>query len=630
MRRWIPAAIALLAACALAPATAAEEETRDERAEARKTAEDLAVLMVFHGDAGRFAEAIAKGRESARLHAAAGDAERAARVLTEVGSYCLKGGRQAEAVRVLQSALAVQRDLGDAVGACLSLNLLARTALLGPSPAEAVAWLKEGFDLVLARDLRGPYFLLANTAEKARSRLRADLPAPKAYFALLEADIAFRHGAGWPHQAERLMDERIFVLARDGRRDEAADAVREMISFQEVRGYRWGVAFGWHKLGLVLAEDASLGADRFERADEAYRLAQTIRDEIDDGANLAWTLNNRGYLRLLQKQYEAARTFFEKAVPLFDATHVLDGLRTAWTNLRETGRQAGWPALTAEADRALQALEKRTMPPEEPFSFSPERTALAYYLFLRERDRTPVVEIRGGAEELFFTVVSTSETFRVPVDPRPKAVKISFEAPASFFSKEKPAVAVCTFHVTGGRAVAYGQSFLFLAKGSCARADREDNLRLGPAQSPDVLATEAETESWAYPSTASPGHALRTMVEAVRRGEWEAFEGTLSPFARGWLDRESFEATAEKQAAVPLAGISILEAKRRNPAWVEIRYSYEADPGSASPPESTEEERQAAMDAYRKAFEKEYGENRYRAFLVRTARGWRVDFLDKD
>ncbi|GEM_PF-3407528 len=614
------------------PARAAEEGA--EAKEIRRHADDLVVLMEAFAEAGRWADAAAKGRDASRFYLAAGDARQAGRVLTRLGAVCIRGDRVAEGIRELKAALELQQRIGDPVGACLSLDLLAREAVKGPDPTEALPWLFEGFETVLAHDLRGAYVRLARTAERVRASFRSRKPAPGSYFDVVEREIDFHRNAGWPHSAERLMDERVYVLTRDERWDAAASRLREYVAFQESRGYRFGVAFGWHKLGLVLSQDEGLGAERFRKADEAYRMAQRLREEIGDEANLAWTLNNRGYLMLVQDRFDPARVLIERAIPLFKKYHARDGLETALANLSNLASEAGLGDLEREVQEEKKEAEGGEAPDPVPFMFSPKRESRAYYIFLRAGDREPVVRVEGRESSIGFVVLSTGEEFEVPVDPRPKTVRISFKAPSSFLSRETPPVAQCEFKLPGGRTVSYGPCFLFLEAGARALANREadGNFRL-PGDRPGT-GKEAGEEiavggSWTYPDASTPPNALRTAVAAMRRGRWEDFQRATSRFALSWIDRESFESTAEKLDVLPVE-ICLESGKRRNPAWVEIRYSYRVLWEEALEGIEGDPARRSRREALEARFAEAYGENRYVAFLVREGREWRLDFLDRE
>jgi hypothetical protein len=261
-------------------------------------------------------------------------------------------------------------------------------------------------------------------------------------------------------------------------------------------------------------------------------------------------------------------------------------------------------------------------------------------MFLREDDLSPVVRVFAEEERLLFGVVSTGEVFEVSVDPVPKRVTITFEAPQILFSPEKPALAKAEFTVHGGRGVLYGQSFLFMAPGAEARADRRGNFRLGREEPASVQKGDLDPDAEGYGELSSPVLALRTAVEAMNRGEWDRFTTAVSRFALTWINSASFQATHDKLIDLPM-GISVREAKWRNPAWVEIRYSYsplyaraleawEKERKKKGKPEPAEEDREKRRAELESRFREEYGKNRYVAFLVREGENWHLDFLDME
>jgi tetratricopeptide (TPR) repeat protein len=445
---------------------------------------------------------------------------------------------------------------------------------------------------------------------------------------------------GWSNHAEGLYFEKIQILKRDGRFEEAEACCNELVAFNRARGYDYGVGAAHHNLGLVLSARPKAKEAGFAGALRAYGDAQAIREKIGDHSNLAWTLNNRGFLLLELGRFDEARPLLEKAYRLFTRFFLRDGQKMALENLRKLGREAKQPAVQTEAQRGLKALESAPSVVPVPFEFVPEKKNLAYYLFLREDDLAPVVRVFGEEKRLRFEVVATGETFEVPVDPRPKRLVFTFEAPQPLMGTKKAAVARAEFTVHGGRGVLYGRSFLFLADGSRARSDRQGNLRLGKAEGKAEAVLGPETGPWTYGSASHPVGALRTVVESINRGDWETFSSRVSPFALTWIHRDSFQATHEKHEILPLS-ISVSGGKMRNPAWVEIRYSYspryeralelwETRRKKKGEPPPTDEARAEQRKLLEARFAKQYGENRYKAFLVRDGEVWRLDFLDRE
>jgi tetratricopeptide (TPR) repeat protein len=566
-------------------------------------ADDLLAMMEVYADAKRWPSAIAKGRDARNLYLEAGMKRTAARVQNRVGALCLEAGRHNEARGELESALALEKESGDRVGACLTLSLLARVGLEGPVPEEGLKRLFEAYGIVRTDNLRGPFFLLTAASKEFRERLSAKRPVPASYFALLEKEIEFQLAMGWPNHAEALYFEKIGAYRADKRFPEAARACKELFAFNEKRKYRYGVAAAAHNLGLVLAADERLGDARFTRADEAYATAERMRREIGDFANLAWTLNNRGHLFIEKKRYQEAKPLLEEAYRLFGAQYVQHGERTALSNLLRLGREAGLARVAKSAENGLRALQRKPVVEPKAFEFIPKKTHRAYYIFLREDDLAPVIRLEGEESVLRFIVASTGERFAVPV-------------------------ATVTFRLTGGRSVGYGKRFLFLGSGAEAWADREGNLHLGEVPSNAGARWEFDPKEEAYPKTDTPVLALKTFVESINRGEWAVFQEAVSRFALKNIGEDSFRPTADKHKILPL-GISVEGGELRNPSWAEIRYIYRPlyERGLKGVPPEKREERKKRMEA---AFGRDYEGKRYRAFLVRVAKGWRLDFFEME
>ncbi|MCU0722660.1 MAG: hypothetical protein MUC63_03440 [Planctomycetes bacterium] len=93
----LPAALLAGAALAGEPAPG----TGEVPSPASGKADDLAALMEYHAEAGRYPEAVAKGRDAARLLAGLGDRRAAGRLLSRTASLALKGGMPDEARRDL-------------------------------------------------------------------------------------------------------------------------------------------------------------------------------------------------------------------------------------------------------------------------------------------------------------------------------------------------------------------------------------------------------------------------------------------------------------------------------------------------------------------------------------------------
>ncbi|MHC5039586.1 MAG: hypothetical protein ACYTHM_19970, partial [Planctomycetota bacterium] len=271
-----------LAAGAGDPAKEEEGGAKAERDRLLTKADDHLAMMELYAEAQHWPKAIAKGREALQLYLALGEARQAGRVQTRIGALCLQGGLISDAKRELHGALTLQKSLNDHVGACLTLSLRARTALAGRKPEEAIPHLLEGFGLIEEHNLRGPFFLFTATSKDVRERLSVLTPAPVAYFDLVEKEAVHRREMGWANHNEALLYEKIQILQRDGRFEEAATACRELFAMNEKRKYRFGQAAACHNLGMILAANARQGEKRFEKADEAYRTAERIRKEIGD------------------------------------------------------------------------------------------------------------------------------------------------------------------------------------------------------------------------------------------------------------------------------------------------------------------------------------------------------------
>ncbi|MHC4598895.1 MAG: tetratricopeptide repeat protein [Planctomycetota bacterium] len=592
---------------------AADGEKRTEAQEAlRIKADDLLAMMEVYAEAKRWPAAIAKGREAHRAYLALGLWKEAGRAQTRVGGLCLTARRLNEARWELDAALDLQKKIRDPVGACLTLTVRVDLALMNPDPSEAVPHLLQGFDIVRKHGLRGSFVLLAAAASRVRTRLRLIEPAGAVYLDLLDKEAEFKIAMGWSCLGEQLYFEKIQVLQRDKRYDDADKEARRLITFYEKRKYLYGVAFGHHYLGLIHTSEEKLEDKNVVKAEGAYLEAARLRGEIGDRVNLGWSLNNLGFLYLLQGRHTEAKRQLEQALALFREYSVLPGERGALLNLMKLGRDAKLREVEKAACEGLAKIARKKAPEPQELTFSPEKIYLSYYIFMREEDHLPVVKVLGGKMDLSFTVLSTGDVFRVPVDPRTKEVVIEFKAPVSVFLAEPPVVAKCVFRVAGGRGVAFGNSYLFFAEGITGFADREGKLSLQEGEPEAGPKWTFDPEAEEYGSGATPVLALRTAIEAFNRGDWEVFLEGITRFARRTMNRESFLNTHGMLKDNPV-GISISEGKMRNPVWAEIRYSYralkKADVGKIK-----------AM----------YGKNRYRAYLVLEGDRWRLDYLHKD
>jgi predicted ATPase/DNA-binding winged helix-turn-helix (wHTH) protein len=305
-------------------------------------------------------EHLAEGRArlEAILHlAGTGYAKERARVSHLLGAFATAQGDFPAAAQFLRQSFSLFQELGDDLGAAVSLNALAITARdRGDYIAaqsyfeESLAYWRKVCDRVAtARCLHN----LANVA-----KIRGDYA--RARFALLEAmqifeEMGDRSGAAWSlNQQGDVAREQGDLAAARGIYQRALSGFRDI-------GDQWGSARSLADLGSVACEQGDYSA-----AHEAYRKSLEIFETLEHRRGIARVLEGLACVALAKGDIQRAllvagaaahlRQLISAPLPPAEQLKFDQKLRSAWESLGEREGQRAWAegrAMTLEA--ALQS-----------------------------------------------------------------------------------------------------------------------------------------------------------------------------------------------------------------------------------------------------------------------------------
>jgi tetratricopeptide (TPR) repeat protein len=258
-------------------------------------------------------------------------------------------GERERAKALLESCLALSRELGDRQGIAFTLNVLGHLAY---GDWETATRLFEE-SLAISRELGDRWAIahaLSNLSGVARHG-RGDVAATRTLHSeslAIQREIGDKRGMGWSLHGLG------WAAQQHGDYTEARALFEESLAINREIGHKRGIAFSLRYLASVAQEQ---GDTRAARAYCAESLA--IRRELGSRGEIAETLNGMGWVAQQQDDLQTARTLFKEALALAREGELTVPCVHALRKLAEIAVAQAEPARAARLFGAAEALRER-------------------------------------------------------------------------------------------------------------------------------------------------------------------------------------------------------------------------------------------------------------------------------